>query len=92
MLNVSLMLEWKCCKDVNGIAFTENFVSFAFFLMILIEVRKDKELIVFVSNILILKRTLKIYRKDILVFQKFINSEMYLSKNNWINLFSLKTI
>lgn len=86
------MLEWKRCKDVNGIAFTEKFVSFAFFLMILIEVRKDKELIIFVSNILILKRTLKIYRKDILVFQKFINSEMYLSKNNWINLFSLKTI
>lgn len=39
-----------------------------------------------------LKRTLKINRTDIRVFQKFINSEMYLSKNNWINLFSLRTI
>lgn len=32
------------------------------------------------------------FKKDTLAFQKLIDSEMYLSKNNQINLFSLKTI
>lgn len=57
------MLEWKCCKDVKRFAFTENFISFAFFLVILTEIREDKELVIFVSNILSFKVNIKNLQK-----------------------------
>lgn len=62
--SAELVLEWKCCKDINVIEFTETF-SYAFLLMILSEIKENKELKIFVSSILILKETSKIYREEI---------------------------